>query len=349
MADLFKFGMQPMGPEEAPQDPFGNLDPVVAQYMRNKYSVADAKKNADTADKIAGGVGVADAIMNAMSKPVVYQNRMQDLGKAPAMLEATKYNNNVSGLQKQAQMKLAQATSDEDNAVKMAFEQRKAELAQEAAAKKAAEDAIWRQKDYDQKERGIQAQAESRLAYANMMNGAKQDAAAAKQAAADAELNVPGYDRTGEVRQSPVEAKDARTAIGVANNMFKGLDLLDQQVKDNGSFEWGGTDGAGMAATANDLRLQAKELYNLGVLNGPDLQLMLKQIPDTESLGSMFTRDSTARAQLKSTKEAMKRKIEESMKAKGYSAKSAAPAAKPQTVTQNGHTYTLNPQTGEYE
>lgn len=140
-----------------------------------------------------------------------------------------------------------------------------------------------------------------------------------------AELAVPGYERTGEVMQSKPEAKDARDTVGTANNIMKGIELLKQQMAESGNFEWGGAKGAEMAATANDLRLQAKELYKLGVLNGPDLGLLLKQIPDTESLGALFTREDTAKASLDSTATSMKRKIEEGMRSKGYEPKPEKP------------------------
>lgn len=180
--------------------------------------------------------------------------------------------------------------------------------------------------------------AERRTRAAEMGVGMRQQEKADKKEMEMSELNVPGYERTGEVVQGKTEAKDTRDAVGIANTLLKGMDLLEMQLFDpkegTGSFEYGGTKGATAASTANDLRLQAKELYNLGVLNGPDLTLMLKQIPDPESLGSMFTRDATAQAQLKASKQAMQRKLEESMKARGYRPKGGAPSAGTQKQVQ---------------
>lgn len=144
------------------------------------------------------------------------------------------------------------------------------------------------------------------------------DEAKAKRDESAGELNVPGYDRTGEVTQTKTEAEKARSAMGTADTVLRGIDTLKAQMKEHGNFEWGGKGGAAMDATATDLRLQLKELANLGVLSGPDYALMLKQIPDTTSLGQMFTRNDTTNSQLDSVTESIKRRVEASMKAKGY-------------------------------
>lgn len=318
-------------------------DPLIKQYLADKYGdgskVKSAQDGVDTASMVGVATGAADSIANAMNQPVVLQNRMQDLGKAPAIIEGRQQRTDVSGLQKQAQMKLQQAQSDEDNAVKMAFEQRKAELAAEAAAsRQAVEDERWN-KTFDQNERAMKIRAQSKPTdplvemlrmeqYAKLKREAQQDQDA---------LNVPGFDRTGEVQQSPAEAKEARDATGIAKNIQGGIETLKAQMKDNGNFEWGGAGGSAMNVTANDLRLQLKELNKLGVLNGPDLALMLQQIPDTESLGQLFTRNSTTDAQLQQVLENINRKVETGMAARGYKSKNAAPESETKVI--NGATY----------
>jgi hypothetical protein len=333
----------------------GIKDPMVRDYLMNKYGTnksQDAQAGVDQANMMQGIASIGDVLVNSQQKPTIFHNRMEDLGKTPTIIEPEKQKTDVSGLQRQAQMKLDQARSDEDNAVKLAFEQRKAELAAEAAAKKAEEDARWRQKEFDQKEREMKLRGQSKQTdplvdmmrveqYQKLKREAKQDADA---------LNVPGFDRTGEVYQSPAEAKEARDATGIAKNIQSGIETLKEQMKRNGNFEWGGSGGSAMNVTANDLRLQLKELNKLGVLNGPDLALMLQQIPDTESVGQLFTRNSTTDAQLQQVLDNIARKVETGMAARGYRPKGAtATSTKPATVIQNGHTYTLNPQTGEYE
>jgi hypothetical protein len=154
-------------------------DPMVQQYLKEKYGsgdkVAQAQEGVDQAQMVGAATSAADSLANAFNQPVILENRMQDLGKAPSMVEGKQQKTDVSGLQKQAQMKLDQARSDEDNAVKTAFEQRKAELAAEAAAKKAEEEQRRFDLSYAQKDRDIVSQARSRAAYADAMMGLKRD------------------------------------------------------------------------------------------------------------------------------------------------------------------------------
>lgn len=52
------------------------------------------------------------------------------------------------------------------------------------------------------------------------------------------------------------------------------MDDLIQLVKENGTENPYSETGRKMTASAKNLQLIAKEIYNLGVLNGPDLSLM---------------------------------------------------------------------------
>lgn len=323
--------MGPFDVEEEEKSPFDNLNPLVAQYMKNKMSVADAQKGVDDATKMGLLAKAGDMVSNAGRRPLVLENRMQDLGKAPSMIEQDQQKTDVSGLQQQAAHQLQQARSDESDAVKLAFEQKKAEMMQQLQAQKAAEEQRRFDLNYAQKDRDIKSQAASRQAYADAMMGLKRDQLQSKideqvqkKAEAAGELNVPGFNRTGEVTQTKTEAEKARSAIGTADAVKKGIEALQAQMKENGNFEWGGAGGAAMDATATDLRLQLKELANLGVLSGPDYALMLKQIPDTTSLGQLFTRQSTTDGQLNSVMDSLKRKVETSMAAKGYKPQGAS-------------------------
>lgn len=52
------------------------------------------------------------------------------------------------------------------------------------------------------------------------------------------------------------------------------MDDLIKQVKENGTENPYGETGRKMNSSVKNLQLIAKEIYNLGVLNGPDLSLM---------------------------------------------------------------------------
>jgi hypothetical protein len=235
---------------------FSNIkDPLVRDYLTQKYGtnkVQEAQTQADNTELLSAGVGAADKIANAFgNQPVIMQNRMQDLGRTPDMIAQPQQKTDVSGLQKQAQMKLQQAQSDEDNAVKMAFEQRKAELAQEAAAKKMEADEAYRAKDLQLRERGIDAQARSRNAYADMQNWLAQQKLDLERKKFDAEQAKPKP-------LTPAEQKKAATNQEVdyrVNSINSALDRLEKNVKDNGTFEVFGN-----ASTDMD-----KDLYNVAL------------------------------------------------------------------------------------
>jgi hypothetical protein len=207
---------------------FGSIkDDLVRDYLSKKYGtnkVQNAQDEVDNAGLIEGGFGIADAAIGAMSQPIALQNRMQDLGKAPTVIEARKQpKTDVSGLTKQAQLKLDQATSDEDNAVKMAFEQRKAELAAEVAAKKADADAQRFQMEYDQKERGIDAQNRSRNAYADANLGLKREQL-------DLQRDRVAQDKATQATPKPLTSEAAlklanfKNALQAIDEMEKALD-----------------------------------------------------------------------------------------------------------------------------
>lgn len=212
-------------------------DDLVRDYLSKKYGsnkVQNAQDEVDNAGMIEGGVGIADAAINAMSQPVVLQNRMQDLGKTPTVIEARKQKTDVGGLQKQAQLKLDQATSDEDNAVKMAFEQRKAELAQEVAAKKATQDAERFQMEFDQKERGLDAQNRSRNAYADANLGLKREQL-------DLQRDKAAQDKVEKAAPKPLSAE---AALKLANfqNALQAIDEMEGALgKGEDTFEFFGS------------------------------------------------------------------------------------------------------------
>lgn len=151
------------------------------------------------------------------------------------------------------------------------------------------------------------------------------------------ELNVPGYDRTGEVMQGKAEASNARDAVGTLNSFKKSLSDLNAMIERKGSFEWGGEDAAVMDALGTNARMQLKKLDDLGVINGPDLGLMLKQIPDTSSIGALFTRDNSAKKTVEQTSKNIERQVGEAMKAKGY----APQGQNVQMKDANGQVYSI--------
>ena len=168
-------------PQPAP-DMFSGLDPRVAEHMRKRQA---AEQGVDNSQMIGVGVHALDQVTNSNRQPVALNNRMQDLGKAPSMVEQQQQRTDTTGLREAAAKKLDAARGDEGNAVKQAFEQRKAQLASEAAANQAAKEEAWKQKEFNYRK---QSDSDKKNLEIQKMAQAKelaQIAAGVKQAAFD--------------------------------------------------------------------------------------------------------------------------------------------------------------------
>lgn len=147
----------------------------------------------------------------------------------------------------------------------------------------------------------------------------RRDIFGVKQQEKEDALTVPEFNRDTSIKQQPAEAVKARDAVGVLDSFQKGMDQYLDLVEKNGSFEYGGKEGGKMESLANGLKLQLKELYELGVLAGPDMGLLETQISDPTSLRSLFTWNDTAKSQMKETKRQVVQTALAKLKAKGYS------------------------------
>jgi hypothetical protein len=80
---------------------------------------------------------------------------------------------------------------------------------------------------------------------------------------------------------------DAVAVNQAYNNLSSGLDDYAALIKKTGTSVLPGADSDALRQSRTNLQLQLKELYNLGVLNGPDLGLMQQMIFDPSiSVGS---------------------------------------------------------------
>lgn len=167
-------------------------------------------------------------------------------------------------------------------------------------------------------------------------------------------LAVPGFQRTGEVLPKVEEAMKLRKATATSDQLKTKLNRLKELVQKEGSFEYGGEAGQEMESLATEIQLLGKspELYELGVLAGPDLTLLQKITADPTSMSSLFTRDKTRLKQIDSQLKSIDDKLSATSKSLGYvpkEQKKQEVQSKPKTIKQNGHTYILNEATGQYE
>lgn len=236
-------------------------------------------------------------------------------------------NSGYDAMEKQGQQAMTNSGK-----VRQAIEARMAKQATQSSAEE------WKQRNFEQRERGIQAAA-----------GRADEKIAQKLEDRDLQLAVPGFERTGEVLPKLEEAQKFRKAVASAEQLKSKLGRLRDLVESHGSYEFGGEGGQEMSALATEIQLLSKneDMYQLGVLTGPDLGLLRKITGDPESFSSMFTRDKTRLKQIDTQAKSLDDRLAATSKSMGYRPK--APVGKPKQVTQNGVTYTLNEATGEYE
>ena len=227
-------------PEQPAPDMFSGLDPRVAEHMRKKQ---EAEQGVKTANTMAGVAQFGDMITNAGRKPIVMENRMQDLGRTPGMIEQEQQKTNTSGLQDQAREKLKAASHDAGDAVKVAFEQRKAQLAAQVAKDQAAKENDWKQKDFDYKVKNDEANRKlelqkllaSRANAAGVRAQGQEDKLAAKLEDRQYKESQQKLAADGKRKDQVVEVEDRRT------NIKQNIALLKKMIKDNGTYEMFGS------------------------------------------------------------------------------------------------------------
>lgn len=245
------------------------MDPKIRQYMMQKYfagqqpdvldgadqTVADAQNQQQNAQYAGIAAQVGDSLANANRQPVALDNRMQDLGKAPATIQQQQQKTDVSGVQRMADSNLQTARGDRDQALQMMLQQRKEELAQQLQAKRDAEAGVWKQKEFDQRERGLKAQNASREAYAANALGLKKEQLGLEREKLAAQKDKPTADQTrNAATQKEVDYR--------VNSINSALDRLEKNVKDNGTFEMFGTASSDMDSDLYNMALDYAKLVD---------------------------------------------------------------------------------------
>jgi hypothetical protein len=223
--------------------------------------------------------------------------------------------------------------------------------AQRGKADQLAKAELFNREKFDESKRHNRASEQAMMANAEASRGIRMGELGRKADEKELTLAVPGYERTGEVLPKAEEAQKLRKASANATQLSAKLKRLKELVDQNGSFEYGGQAGTEMDSLATEIQLLSKgdDMYQLGVLTGPDMQLLTKITASPSSLDSLFTFDSTRKKQLDTQLKSITDKLDSTAASMGYRKAGAPSGGKPKTVIQDGHTYTLNPATGEYE
>lgn len=90
---------------------------------------------------------------------------------------------------------------------------------------------------------------------------------------------------------------DRRKRLEALSNVSKALDAFESNLSSTGSVVMPSVAKDQLQTDYENLQLQLKELFNLGVLNGPDLQLMRRIVGDPTSLQGRLKAAGSAGAQ----------------------------------------------------
>lgn len=129
-----------------------------------------------------------------------------------------------------------------------------------------------------------------------------------------------------------VTATDAYKAITKAKDSLQFLDNFDKQFKDSGttSAVWSPKENAAIKLKYNSTILNLKEFFNLGVLNGPDEQILRGVLPDPSGT-SIF--NATRGSAVKEGITNMKTMIDQTLDDRYRTIKSQYGAYSPETVS----------------
>jgi hypothetical protein len=133
------------------------------------------------------------------------------------------------------------------------------------------------------------------------------------------ETNIPGYEKTGEAAIKASDAEKLRKAAATQETIDAQLNELRDLQSKYGNFETG-PNGERMLALSSSIQLKLKELENLGVLNGPDLSILQKQIPDVggwSGLNPTNRNDNTA-AKLEQAQKMIRGMTEKTLEKSGF-------------------------------
>ncbi len=148
--------------------------------------------------------------------------------------------------------------------------------------------------------------------------------------------NVPGATVAPGATPTKIDAEKMKQAIEKRKDMMGSMNDLEAMLNKNGT-EWfsAGNAATDMSTVATDIRMTAKELYDLGALSGPDMGLIEKVIPDPTDAKWAFTWNSTekAKSQLKKARDIMERASQNVASSRGYQILPDGPPPPPAQAT----------------
>jgi hypothetical protein len=147
---------------------------------------------------------------------------------------------------------------------------------------------------------------------------ARQDAADLKEQNYRQTVAVPGFDIAPGFRPNDKSAGELRNISTARNVIGTELRNLRNLVEKNGTEYGFGAAQNQMQNAAQRIQLNLKELENLGVLNGPDMEILAKSFADPTSLRNQFRDNKTLLNSYDDFDNYLTARVNETGKARGY-------------------------------
>lgn len=136
------------------------------------------------------------------------------------------------------------------------------------------------------------------------------------------ELNIPGWKRDPNVTPSLKEVTDGRTMAGELEAFEQNIEKMKGLIDKEGAYIYGGVgsgkDAAQAEGLSKSLQMNLKNLYELGAITGPDMEILQKMVYDPTSWKGMFTRDEKASEKYDTLLDTLQTNVNNQMSKRGY-------------------------------
>jgi len=182
---------------------------------------------------------------------------------------------------------------------------------------------------------------------------ARRESAASRKEIANILAKEKAEAKQDKENQRELERLDKRKLIteeveGFRRNIKSNIDRVNQLIDKVGTVEATGPESEQLQGILNEIATDMAKLQDPKSIARPsEVHLVRQSLVPESTTGRMFMRDSTAKQILNTFKDRVDERANTAYKVRGVDLEPSKPKSK--TVIQNGHTYTLNESTGEYE
>jgi hypothetical protein len=281
--------------------PFSDQMDELNDLIEKSKAVEDNRKAIQ--DRMFIGSAVGD-VVSAFSRPSVtaseimvgrepkdYSDKIKQNILMPAMLAQRGEDQKMQDYNQQykQQMSLAQLLSEymqneaqaEALGGRMEIEQNRFYEGLNEAARARKFESEENRKDRDARLKGIVAAIQGRKDIAGLEGNVTVGKGTVTPVGTNAEV-LPGYKSSGKFKIRDVDLSKFADSVATTNALKETTEKLNALFKQHGTEAYGPVK-AQMEQLVVDAQMQLKDLQRLGVLTGPDMGLLMKQLPDPTS------------------------------------------------------------------